>query len=93
MGGCQNYGPLLGPLNIRWVPYYKRDQESDHNFDALEARRNGFWPAVRGGLGGPRGFGGREVFSEEGQAGLEGGFWRVRFWTVSGGRQSDLAGG
>ena len=32
MGGCQNYGPFLGTLNIR-VPYYNRDPKRDHNFD------------------------------------------------------------
>ena len=32
MGGCQNYGPFLGTLNIR-VPYYIKDPKRDHNFD------------------------------------------------------------
>ena len=31
LGGCQNYGPLLGPLNI--LPYYTKDPKRDHNFD------------------------------------------------------------
>ena len=30
MGGCQNYGPFLGTLNIRGR---NRDPERDHNFD------------------------------------------------------------
>ena len=31
MGGCQNYGPLLGPLY--YVPYYIKDPKRDHSFD------------------------------------------------------------
>ena len=33
MGGCQNYGPFLGALNIRFRNYYNRDPKRDHNFD------------------------------------------------------------
>ena len=32
MGGCQNYGPLSGPLNIRCRIILK-DPKIDHNFD------------------------------------------------------------
>ena len=31
MGGCQNYGPFLGPLNT--MPYYTEDPKRDHNFE------------------------------------------------------------
>ena len=31
MGGCQNYGPFLGTLNIRC--HSNRDPKGDHNFD------------------------------------------------------------
>ena len=30
MGGCENYGPLLGPLNTR---YYAQDPKRHYNFD------------------------------------------------------------
>ena len=35
VGGCQNYGPFFGTLNIRCrnVPYYNRDPKRDHIFD------------------------------------------------------------
>ena len=33
MGGCQNYGPFLGTLNIRCCIIYNRDKKRDHNFD------------------------------------------------------------
>ena len=33
MGGCQNYGPLLGTLNIRCRNYYNRDPKRVHHFD------------------------------------------------------------
>ena len=32
MGGCQNYGPPLGPLNTR-CHIILRSQKGDHNFD------------------------------------------------------------
>ena len=32
MGGCQNYGPSLGTLNIR-CPIILGTQKRDHNFD------------------------------------------------------------
>ena len=31
-GGCQNYGPLRGPLNTRYLVIF-RTQKSDYNFD------------------------------------------------------------
>ena len=30
LGGCQNYAPFLGPLNM---PYYTEEPKRDHNFD------------------------------------------------------------
>ena len=40
LGGCQNYGPFLGTLNIRG-PYYNRDPKRDHNFD-----NHPFWVSI-----------------------------------------------
>ena len=31
MGGCQNYGPFLGPIIIRHLIF--RDPKGDHSFD------------------------------------------------------------
>ena len=33
IGGCQNYGPFLGTLNIRCLTINNRDRKRDHNFD------------------------------------------------------------
>ena len=33
MGGCQNSGPLSGPLNTRCRIYYTKDPKRDRNFD------------------------------------------------------------
>ena len=33
MGGCQNYDPLLGPLNTRCRINYDKEPKRDHNFD------------------------------------------------------------
>ena len=32
MGGCQNHGPVLGPLNTM-VPYYAKHPRGDHQLD------------------------------------------------------------
>ena len=32
MGGCQNYGPLLGPRSTI-LPYYVQDPKKNHNFE------------------------------------------------------------
>ena len=37
MGGCQNYGPLLGPLNMRCRIILK-DPKRDHNFDNFSCK-------------------------------------------------------
>ena len=38
MGGCQNYGPFLGTLNIKRC---RRDPKRDHNFDNRPYGENG----------------------------------------------------
>ena len=33
MGGCQNYGPFLGTVPKKNVPYYNKDPKRDHDSD------------------------------------------------------------
>ena len=39
MGGCQNYGPLLGAPKYL-VPYHTRDPKRDHNFNSYPCAKS-----------------------------------------------------
>ena len=79
MGGCQNYGPFLGPCfntGPNTGPNLG-DPKRDHNFDNHPSSNTSFFEALLGRLLCPTSAAGNEILSKLLKGELYRGFYRV----------------